>query len=176
MTAAYFFEKIDHRTGGNSAEIMAHIRRVFSLQNRDLARVRYSAQKVAALVMATAELQQGACAAVCPGCTGVCCINRHAYHEHEDIVYLGALSAAMPSYRDGVPDTSPCQFLGECGCTISRHLRPHRCNSYFCSPMLEFLKNGPAVEYRKFVNGLELITRKREEMLQEFHTICSGSW
>lgn len=169
MTAGYFYEKIDHSPGGNSAGIASRIGQAFSAQNGDLDHVRKLAVEVAALVMSIDPLQQRACAAVCPDCMSVCCINRHAYHEHEDILYLAALGERMPAYRRGVPDSAPCQFIGERGCTVSRHLRPHRCNAYFCSPMLEHLESRPAPEYREFINALERINRKREEMLEEFY-------
>lgn len=165
----YQYEKIDHSRGGNAARVIRGIGSVFSLRDARLEIVRNLSQEVATLVLSMGAAQQGACAAVCPGCRSVCCINRHAYHEHEDIVYLGALGAEMPSYCEGVADVDPCQFLAEQGCTISRHLRPHRCNAYFCAPMLEYLENGPAPQYRLFIRDLERINRKREKMLEEFY-------
>ncbi|MGC2062952.1 MAG: hypothetical protein WA610_08230 [Thermodesulfovibrionales bacterium] len=169
MTASYSYEKIDHRPGGNAASAISSIRETFSVDSEGLREIRDLSQEVATLVLSMESVQQRACAAVCPECTSVCCINRHAYHEHEDIVYLAALGERMPSYNAEVFDTEPCQFLGNAGCTISRHLRPHRCNAYFCTPMLEYLENRPASEYRKFIYDLERITRKREEMLEEFY-------
>jgi hypothetical protein len=164
----YSYEKIDHRRSGNAAGLIAQIIRAFSADYDNLRSVSNLAREVADLVIAMDQFQQAACAAVCPECSSVCCINRHAYHEHEDIIYLAALGERMPLYNTEIPDTDPCQFLGSDGCTISRHLRPHRCNAYFCAPMLEYLENGPAPEYRRFIHGLERVTQKREEMLVEF--------
>ena len=172
----YQYKKIDHSRGGNAVPIISGISSVFSLRDGRLKTVKNLSQEVATLVLSMGAAQQGACAAVCPGCRSVCCINRHAYHEHEDIVYLGALDAEMPSYHQGVADADPCQFLAEQGCTISRQLRPHRCNAYFCSPMLEYLEIGPAHQYRQFIHDLERINRKREEMLEEFYDkACSSN-
>ncbi|MBA4372355.1 MAG: hypothetical protein C0402_05785 [Thermodesulfovibrio sp.] len=165
----YVYEKIDHRPGGNAASIISSLRDIFVGAPEGLREVRQLAAEVAELVSAMGPAQQKACAAVCPECRSVCCINRHAFHEHEDIVYLAALGEKMPSYTMRVPDTDPCQFLGAYGCTVGRHLRPHRCNTYFCSPMLEYLENGPAPQYRRFICGLQLVTKKREEMLEAFY-------
>lgn len=165
----YSYEKIDHRPGGNAASVVAYVKETFSAGSEELRKVRRLAGEVSDLIIAMASDQQEACAAVCPDCRQVCCINRHAYHEHEDIVYIAALGERLPSYNEMIPDTAPCQFLGSAGCTISRQLRPHRCNAYFCSPMLEYLWNGPASEYRRFIHGLELVTLKREEMLAEYY-------
>lgn len=170
----YSYEKISHHGGGNASRIISSLGQTFSVQDGNLGRVRELAREVAGLVLAMAASQQDACAAVCPDCTSVCCINRHAYHEHEDIVYLAALGEGMPSYSGGIPLVEPCQFLGECGCAVSRHLRPHRCNAYFCTPMLEYLENGPAPVYRQFIHDLERINRKREELLEEFYRRMDG--
>lgn len=165
----YQYEKIDHGRGGNAARIIRGIDVVFSLRDARLETVRNLSQEVAALVLSMGAAQQGACAAVCPECRSVCCINRHAFHEHEDLVYLAALGESMPSYKEEIEETAPCQFLGDCGCSVSRHLRPHRCNTYFCTPMLEYLETGPAPQYRQFIHDLERVNRKREEMLEEFY-------
>lgn len=149
--------------------LISSLNRIFAIDSPELSEVRRLAAEVAELVLAMGKAQQEACAAVCPACTSVCCINRHAFHEHEDIVCLSALGADMPVYNVALADTAPCQFLGKCGCTVGRHLRPHRCNAYFCSPLLEYLGSRPASEYRKFIRDLEQITRKREELLEEFY-------
>jgi hypothetical protein len=168
MTDEYSFKKIDHRQGGNSGEIISSITGSFDNRRDGLRNVKILAREVSELILSLDDFQQQGCNAVCPACTEVCCINRHAYHEHEDVIYLFALGEELPSYNLDVIDTGPCQFLGETGCTIKRHLRPHRCNAYFCTPLLEYMQERPAPAYRRFVNDLELLTRKREEMLEAF--------
>ena len=170
----YTFEKIVHRQGGNSGEIVSYIRDAFTGHGDEFQEGRSLAREVSDLILSLDHYQQQGCNAVCTGCVEVCCINRHACHEHEDIVYLLALGEKMPSYRAGGTDTDPCQFLGEYGCSIKRNLRPHRCNAYFCSPLLEYMQEGPAPEYRRFINGLELLTVKREAMLKEFYRNVNG--
>ncbi|MDA8082200.1 MAG: hypothetical protein M0024_00915 [Nitrospiraceae bacterium] len=165
----YHYEKIDHREGGNAGELIPRVRAAFLAQGENLRPVRQLAEEVAELVKGIDRFQQDACAAVCPSCTSVCCVNRHSYHEHEDIIYIYAKGEQEPAYDLNVRDNEPCQFLGQYGCTIGRHLRPHRCNSYFCIPMLAYLEDLPAAEYRRFMRELGLVTRKREELLEEFY-------
>ncbi len=174
MTVVYSYEKIFHRPGGNSGEIVSYIRDAFARPGDGFQRARTLAREVSDLILSLDHFQQQGCSAVCPGCKDVCCINRHAYHEHEDLVYLAALGEKMPSYRAGLADTEPCQFLGEYGCSIERNLRPHRCNAYFCTPFLEYINNVPPREHRRFVSNLEQLTRKREDMLEEFYKNARG--
>jgi len=106
--------------------------------------------------------------AVCPTCQKVCCINKHSYHKHDDILFIQALGEKLPVHKDGVDDSAPCQFLNEYGCTIKRSLRPYRCNWFFCTPLLKHMLNIPAPEYRKFSDSLRTLTKKRQELLNEF--------
>jgi hypothetical protein len=106
--------------------------------------------------------------AVCPGCKNICCVNRHGYYDHRDLVYVFALGASRPAYRDGVQDNDPCQFLSGSGCTLKRPLRPFRCNWYFCSALLAQMGNGPARPYRAFVSRFQEIIEVRRTMLEAF--------
>lgn len=108
---------------------------------------------------------------VCPYCENVCCINLHAYHDHEDMVYMCALSLKLPTYKEGIKDSDPCQFLSEYGCKIERYARPFRCNWYFCEPLLMHMENGIARPYREFINTLHEIIEIRSRMLKEFFAI-----
>jgi len=105
---------------------------------------------------------------VCPSCENVCCINYHAYHDYEDIVYMYAIGLKLPDYKRGIKDSDPCQFLSEHGCKIERAVRPFRCNWYFCEPLLRHIENGPARPYREFINIFHEIIDIRSEMLKEF--------
>ncbi len=106
--------------------------------------------------------------AVCAVCTTVCCINRHAYYEHEDIIYLLSLGLEVPVFESSGADSDPCRFMGSQGCTISRSFRPYRCTWFFCTPLLARMQNDSAVAYRQFIRSLEKMTRKREDMLIAF--------
>ena len=106
--------------------------------------------------------------AVCPGCKNVCCVNRHGYYDHRDLIYVFALGASRPEYRHGVQDNDPCQFLSGSGCTLERPLRPFRCNWYFCAALLAKMENGPARPYRAFVSRFQEIVEVRRTMLEAF--------
>jgi hypothetical protein len=147
---------------------LSDLENMFMSDAEELLRVRELAAVVAGLIEeASPHIQKGT-SVVCPHCTRVCCINRHAYHEHADLLYILVLGEEAPSYKEGVRDTDPCQFLGERGCTVKRSLRPYRCNWYFCSPLLENIQSRPARDYRAFIGLLRKITEKRELMLEEF--------
>jgi hypothetical protein len=125
------------------------------------------ALEVSDLIEAIDPIIEMATSAVCPDCTSVCCINRHSYLTDDDIFDIHALGKKISSYKKGIKDEEPCQFLGELGCTISRPLRPYRCTWYFCTPLLEHFKAGPAVDYRIFIALLEKLTLKRKDMLDK---------
>lgn len=105
---------------------------------------------------------------VCPTCEKVCCIDRHGHYDDEDLIYIRALGFKIPSYKEGVIDTDPCQFLSESGCTLDRSVRPFRCNWYFCNALLEYMKNSPPKPYREFINSFQEIVDLRRAMLDEY--------
>lgn len=126
------------------------------------------AAEVSALIESLDPFIQGLTSSICPDCKKVCCINRHSYHDYEDIVYLHALGESLPLYQEGIDDSAPCQFLGIQGCTIKRSLRPYRCNWYYCTPLLEELGLTHARLYRKFTGSLHELTIKRDDFMREF--------
>jgi len=108
-------------------------------------------------------------AIVCHECVSVCCINRHSYHALDDIVYIYAIGEEIPLHKSAIEDSEPCQFLGKRGCTISRSLRPYRCNWYFCSSLLAHITaHNSHRHYRLFINLLQEITEKRQKMMEEY--------
>lgn len=102
---------------------------------------------------------------ICKVCQKVCCINRHGYYEFEDILYLCAIDEGLPLYIDNAIDDYPCQFLSKTGCSLSRHIRPFRCNWYFCIPLISYMQNQRGKDYRKFENHLHHIIEHRKMML-----------
>lgn len=108
--------------------------------------------------------------AVCPSCEKVCCIDRHGHYNDQDLIYIRALGTEPPSYKEGVIDTDPCQFLSESGCTLERSVRPFRCNWYFCSSLLEYMEQGPPKPYREFIGRFQRIVELRGAMLEHFTT------
>jgi len=126
------------------------------------------AREVACLIESVSPLIEDHTRTVCPSCPDVCCINKHSYHDRSDFIYLQALGANMPSYKPGIADSDPCQFIGDYGCTLERSLRPYRCTWYFCTPLLEHIQKKSVRKYRRLMDLLKLITQKRTEMLDEF--------
>ena len=114
-------------------------------------------------------------AIVCPECASVCCINRHSYHALDDIVYICAIGEKIPLHNPALDDSGPCQFLGKLGCTITRSLRPYRCNWYFCSPLLAHIAaHNSNRHYRLFINLLQKITEKRQKMMEEYVSVVKN--
>ncbi len=107
--------------------------------------------------------------AVCPTCEKVCCIDRHGHYDDKDLIYVRALGLEKPSYKEGVIDTDPCQFLSEYGCTLERYVRPFRCNWYFCGALLEYMAHGPSRPYREFIGRFQEVIELREKMLSSCH-------
>jgi len=144
---------------------------IFRKYGGELEGLKVSAEAVSYAVETAGSFIERHTSAVCPGCLEVCCINRHSYHELADIVCIYALGRRPPFYREKVGDREPCQFLGKEGCTLRRPLRPHRCNWYFCTPLLDHIQSVSAREYRGFIADQRAINRKREELLNAFFAI-----
>ncbi len=106
---------------------------------------------------------------VCPACEKVCCVNRHGYYDDNDLIYVRALGLELPSYRGGMSDTDPCQFLSDSGCTRERSARPFRCNWYFCNALIEHMEEEPARPYREFISAFQRVVELRGKMLKEFY-------
>jgi hypothetical protein len=169
------FDVIDHRPGGNSRRFLQRIEDLFAGHETEFHGVRELAREAAGIIGRLDPLIEAHTSSVCPRCTEVCCVNRHSYHTHEDSIYLRALEEKIPVYDLTVGDSVPCQFLGKRGCAIARHLRPHRCNSYFCTPLLEHMENGNVREYRRFVESMKKLTHTRMDMLRAFTETAAKS-
>jgi len=171
---------IDDRCGtGAGIDALYSIRKevedLFVKYGDDLEEVRGRAAGVSAAIEAAGLFIELHTSVVCPVCLQVCCINRHSYHELADIICISALGESPPVYRGGTGDTEPCQFLGERGCSIRRPHRPHRCNWYFCRPLLEHIQTVPAREYRRFIADLRDINEKREGLVNAFASVLKRS-
>jgi hypothetical protein len=162
------FDVIDHRPGGNSGRLLERIESLFTAHKTEFRRAGELGREAAEIIGRLDPFVEAHTSSVCPRCTEVCCVNRHSYHTHEDSIYLCALGEEVPPYDLTVGDSAPCQFLGRRGCTIARPLRPHRCNSYFCTPLLEHMENGDVKGYRSFVESMKMLTHTRMEMLRVF--------
>lgn len=78
-------------------------------------------------------------AAICPGCTDVCCRQKHGTFRENDILYLQALGCDVPQRDEKRPADGPCELMGPQGCDQPRWLRPFKCTWYFCEPLLKAL-------------------------------------
>jgi hypothetical protein len=105
---------------------------------------------------------------ICPYCENVCCINKHGYHDKEDIIFLSILGVELPSNDNHRGDSEPCKFLTEKGCCLERWMRPFRCTWYFCEPLLESMKEDKGRRYREFVMSLQSLIAIRQEFLEGF--------
>jgi hypothetical protein len=148
------------------------IGQVFRRWEADLDPVRAHSKNFARLIGKADPFIQESTAEVCPHCRQVCCINKHSYHTHFDVLYLLALGEKVPSHAVGMSDSEPCQFLSAQGCRLGRFLRPYRCTWYFCTPLLEHMRNAPVRRYRAFITCLEQISRERELLLTSFVEIA----
>jgi hypothetical protein len=102
-------------------------------------------------------------ARVCPDCRDVCCKQRHGIMNKQDMRYLSALNAPLPSYDPDRPIDGPCQFMAAGGCVRPRWLRPWRCTSYFCEALLDALNSGPQKKARQVSALIQEIVDIRSE-------------
>ncbi len=155
----------------------AAIRELFRRSPGRLRAVRQAAVEAARLIEDISIVMERFTGAVCPDCTSVCCIQRHARFDRSDIIFMAALGSQVPEYLPGPDDTLPCRFLGGRGCTRRRSERPWRCTWFFCAPLLDHLIAvlGPAA-YRRFMQDIRAITDQRLHMLDAFDlALASGA-
>lgn len=148
--------------------IQAKVERLFREYGSEFEKLKTRAEAVASAVETSGRFVERHTSVVCPECFSVCCINRHSYLELVDMVCIYALGERPPVYKTEVADVEPCQFLGEKGCILRRSLRPHRCNWYFCTPLLEHIQTAHAHAYRAFIDGLRDINERRGALLAVF--------
>jgi hypothetical protein len=104
-------------------------------------------------------------ARACPSCPRVCCIDRHAVNEEEDLAFFSALGVDAPQVRAKERDTEPCRHLSSRGCSLPRWQRPYRCTWYFCQTLLEEMPGESAAEYREFIMTLGRLRSVRQRLV-----------
>ncbi len=152
-------------------EALSLITQLFGRRTVDLMEIRRMTLALKSKIDGVDLFIQENTAQVCPDCRKVCCINKHGYYDHQDLVYITALGLAPPRYREGIEDTAPCQFLSETGCRIERSLRPFRCNWHFCSELIAFMNSGPAKPLREFNDKFRELQALRQEIADRFFLI-----
>lgn len=121
-------------------------------------------------VMAVDPFIQKHTSAVCPACGNVCCVNKHAYYNCDDLIYIHALGLKPHDYEDR-DDSAPCQFLSKTGCILDRMIRPSGCNWYFCDPLFDHMEKSSGGEYTDFDNALQQLADSWTELITQFHMI-----
>jgi len=155
----------------HEALTVEHIERMMQLYRGELIHVVQHARMLKEEIDGISSFIQLNTSVVCPACEKVCCVNKHGYYDHEDLIYVFALGLKGPVYGAGIHDTAPCQFLSERGCSRERSARPFRCNWYFCNTLLTHMEQGPAKPYREFITRFQGIIETRGKMIDEFSAI-----
>ena len=104
---------------------------------------------------------------VCPECRKVCCVNKHAHYECDDLIYILALGLEPHSYEQRT-DHEPCQFLSATGCRLDRTVRPSGCNWYFCDALYDSMEKASGKEYTAFDVSLQELADLWMELGAEF--------
>lgn len=107
------------------------------------------AEELKQLLIESSPLIEEYTADVCPGCTDVCCRQKHGLYQERDIRYLRALGVALPQRDETRPPDGPCECMGPRGCVPPRWMRPFKCTWYFCEPLLAALREGPQKKARR---------------------------
>lgn len=108
-----------------------------------------TAEELKKLLIESSPLIEEFTAITCPGCTDVCCRQKHGLYRERDILYLRALGVDVPKRDLSRPLEGPCECMGPQGCSLPRWLRPFKCTWYFCDPLLAALDKAPPKRARK---------------------------
>jgi hypothetical protein len=144
-----------------------NIEDLFRYHTEDLGRVMELARKVRETIRVIDPFIQQHTSAVCPQCRQVCCINKHAYYECDDLIYIYALGLEPHEYEYR-EDREPCQFLAAEGCKLDRTLRPSGCNWFFCDSLYDSLEKTPPKAYAVFDAALQELADLWMELAAEF--------
>jgi len=158
-----------HHDQAKYKQLIHNIEAIFHEQGHKLHKVKEFAQRVKEGIEKISPFIQQSTEAVCPNCADVCCINKHAYYNYEDLIYIHALDLKTPDYDFEKKDSTPCQFLSGKGCVMNRSVRPSGCNWYVCSPLFDHME--ARLEYGKFDDDLRDVAELWLEMIEEFHRV-----
>jgi hypothetical protein len=164
------------RHDGRGRELLAAAARIeefFREHTEELSGIRRTAQGVRERIRAVDPFVERHTSDVCPRCRKRCCINRHAYYNLDDLIYLAALGVKPHAY-DCRKDAEPCQFLSERGCRLEREMRPSGCNWYFCESLFSRMEEtGDA--YQEFDDALQELADLWMELISGFRAIFRRS-
>lgn len=126
------------------------------------------AEKLKQLLIEASPLIEEYSGTVCPGCTEVCCRQKHGLFSERDLWYLHALGVDAPPRDEARPREGLCEMMGPKGCTQPRWLRPFKCTWYFCGPLLAAMNEGPQRKARRLLAALQ-------EMIDLSHSLSASS-
>ncbi len=161
----------DCRNRNTYNHTIKHLEESFLKHGHRLQKVKELALQIKDRIEKISPFIQQTTRTVCPDCKDVCCISKHGYYNHEDLIYIHALDLKPPDYEFGRKDSEPCQFLSESGCSLDRPFRPSGCNWYFCEPLLDHMEKMP--DYQEFDNSLRDIAELWMEMMKEFSKVLN---
>ncbi len=87
---------------------------------------------------------------ICPDCKKVCCSDKHGRYDSDDLSFLKALGIDVSQQESSGDETAPCRYITDTGCSLQRWMRPFRCTSFFCDPLLKSIENDNAKLYGAF--------------------------
>lgn len=113
------------------------------------------AERLKELLIESSPLIEKFTAITCPGCTDVCCRQKHGLYRERDIGYLQALGIDVPQRDPSRPLEGPCESMGPQGCIQPRWIRPFLCTWYFCDPLLAALNEAPQKQARRLTGVMQ---------------------
>jgi len=100
---------------------------------------------------------------VCPYCGTVCCKQKFAFPNKEDIILFWSLDIDIPFYDFNRDINGSCQFLSYNGCVLPRLHRPFRCTWYFCEALWLQIEINP-LDYN-IETGLKQLIFAKEKLI-----------
>ena len=102
---------------------------------------------------------------VCPDCVDLCCKDKHARYDANDLVFMRAMGVHIPCDTSGLKESDPCRNMMDQGCSLDRWMRPYRCTQFFCTPLLNSMEDDNSKLYRAFMMFFELMVSSRKFLL-----------
>jgi hypothetical protein len=164
MVSGRVMNYADRRAFLNTEE---KIRDFFQSHKEDLVRVFELAHQIREKIGLIDPFIQAHSSVVCPECRKVCCVNKHAHYECDDLIYIMALGLE-PHECGKREDHEPCHFLDGTGCRLDRTVRPSGCNWYFCDALYDRMEKAPGREYADFDEMLRELADLWMELGSEF--------
>ncbi len=102
---------------------------------------------------------------VCPDCEDICCKDKHALYDKNDLVFMKAMSVDTYQDTSGMEESGKCRNMMDLGCSLERWMRPYRCTSFFCTPLLKSMEGDDTKLYRAFMVFFKHMVTSRRILL-----------